>query len=459
MSRTNPSSSIARMWELRTAERSLLGWCLLCISVGFLMLWGSNAAGPGRIAWQDLLPLGLYALSLLTMHLLFVFANFRGDQILVVAVSFLSGFGMLAQYRMGSFETQETISRNLVLFPIGFLLITGLAISLMRGRYRVLAQGNWIWIWPAVSLGLLFLLFAFGQRFRGGVYSVGLLTPSELLKVTIVLFLAGYVDRQSKTLSDWGRRFPVPPWRTLLPLAVFWLVLATLLVVQRDLGLLVVLSVALLVILFVGTGRYGYLLLGALGAVGSVALVKLLAPHGARRIGAWLDPFQDPTGGSWQILQGLSGMYSGGLWGEGFGRGNPEYTPIAQSDFIYTVIGEELGFAGGVIVVVFFLILFGRGFVLSSRSGCSYGQLVGVGMITILATQTFLNLAGVTNFLPLTGIPLPFISHGGSSLLTGFVAVGLLLAISDGGAPPTTQRQPTPTNLSRQSRVARRINK
>lgn len=455
MTRANPPNSILGTWELRTAERSLLGWCLLCISVGFLMLWGSNASGPGRIDWQDLLPLGLYALSLLSMHLLFVVANFRGDQILVVTVSFLSGFGMLAQYRMGSFETQESISRNLVLFPVGFLLMTGLAISLMRGRYRALAQGYWFWVWPAVSLGLLFLLLAFGQRFRGGIYSVGLLTPSELLKVTIVLFVAGFVDRHGKTLSDWGRHLPVPPWRALLPLAVFWLFLATLLMIQRDLGLLIVLSLALVVILLVGTRRYGYLLLSGLGAAGAAAVVQYLAPHGARRIGAWLDPFQDPTGGSWQILQGLSGMYSGGLWGEGFGRGNPEYTPIAQSDFIYAVIGEELGFAGGVIVIIFFLILFGRGLVLSSRSGCNFGQLISVGIITILASQTFLNLGGVTNFVPLTGIPLSFISHGGSSLLTGFGALGVLLAISDGGARPSAQRQPV--SSAKDSRVARRM--
>jgi cell division protein FtsW (lipid II flippase) len=231
---------------------------------------------------------------------------------------------------------------------------------------------------------------------------------------------------------------PLPPWRALLPLAGFWLVLAGLLVVQRDLGLFIILSIAMLTMLFVGTGRLGYLLFGGIGAVAVAGVVLKVLPHGERRLTAWLEPFRDPTGGSWQILQGLSGMYSGGLWGEGFGRGSPQYTPIAQSDFIYSVIGEELGFAGCAILIVFFLILFGRGLLVASRARDNDGRLVGLGLMTVLATQTFLNIGGVTKFIPLTGLPLPFISHGGSSLITGFIGLGILLAISDGqpAAPP-----------------------
>jgi cell division protein FtsW (lipid II flippase) len=125
-------------------------------------------------------------------------------------------------------------------------------------------------------------------------------------------------------------------------------------------------------------------------------------------------------------------MYSGGLWGEGFGRGSPEYTPIAQSDFIYAVIGEELGFVGCLILLLFFLILLGRGFAVAARTASSFGRLLALGITTIAASQIFLNVAGVTKLVPLTGIPLPFISHGGSSLMTTFMSLGLLLAISDG---------------------------
>ncbi|WP_373509535.1 FtsW/RodA/SpoVE family cell cycle protein [Thiocapsa sp.] len=447
MSRANGPIDIADAWDLRAPERSLLVWCFACIALGFVMLWGSTHVGGGVIDRLDLLPLGLYALSLVTLHLILVTARFRGDQLILVAVAFLSGFGMLAQYRMGSFETGGTISLNLLLFPIGLILMGATVILLMRGRYQALAQGHLIWVWAILSLGLLAVLLLFGQRFRGGVYAAGLVTPSEILKVTIVLFVAGFVARNAKSLGAWGKGLPLPPWRALLPLAGFWLVLAGLLVVQRDLGLFIILSIALLTMLFVGTGRLGYLLFGGIGAVAMAGIVLKILPHGERRVTAWLEPFRDPTGGSWQILQGLSGMFSGGLWGEGFGRGSPEYTPIAQSDFIYSVIGEELGFAGCAIVIFFFLILFGRGLLVASRAADGYGRAVGAGLLTVLATQTFLNIGGVTKLVPLTGLPLPFISHGGSSLITGFIGVGLLLAISDGQpANPPKSRTAKQTN-------------
>jgi cell division protein FtsW (lipid II flippase) len=451
MSRANGPIDIADTWDLRAPERVLLAWCIVCIVLGFLMLWGSTHVGGEVIDRFDLLPLGLYALSLLMLHLLLVTARFRGDQLILVAVAFLSGFGMLAQYRMGSFDTAGTISLNLVLFPVGLVLMGATAVILMRGRYQAILQGHWIWFWAVLSLGLLAVLLMFGERFRGGVYAAGLVTPSEILKVTIVLFVAGFVTRNTKSLSSWGTGLPIPPWRALLPLAGFWLVLAGLLVVQRDLGLFIILSIALLTMLFVGTGRLGYLLFGGIGAVAMAGVVLTVLPHGERRVTAWLEPFRDPTGGSWQILQGLSGMFSGGLWGEGFGRGNPEYTPIAQSDFIYSVIGEELGFAGCAIVILFFLILFGRSLLVASRAPEHDGRVVGVGLVTILATQTFLNIGGVTKFVPLTGLPLPFISHGGSSLITGFIGIGILLAISDG--------QPAALPRNRMSKPAKGVSR
>jgi len=196
-----------------------------------------------------------------------------------------------------------------------------------------------------------------------------------------------------------------------------------------------------LIMLVAGTARLGYLVYGVLAATGLGYLMLTLFSHGQRRIQAWQAPFDDPTGAGWQILQGLSGMYSGGLWGEGFGRGNPEYIPIAESDFIYSVIGEELGFLGCAAVVVFYLILFGRGLRVADRIGSGFGMLLCGGLTTILATQTFLNIGGVTKFIPLTGITLPFISQGGSSLLVAFISLGLILAVSDGEVAKTRPKR------------------
>jgi cell division protein FtsW (lipid II flippase) len=415
-------------WSTRRPERQLLLGCLLGTALGFLMILGTDPASGREPGVRVLLPLIIYALSLSALHLTLVLSGFRGDQILPVAAALLSGIGLLAQYRMGAFSGPVSWSSPRLVFPAGVLVMSAVCVLGMRGRYRQLAARPWLW--GGVSVVLMGVVLVTGQRFRGGLYGVGLITPTEALKVTVPLFLAGLIDRDAKTLGNWGG--PTPPFKALLPLLGFWVLLAGMLLLQRDLGMLLILGSNLLVMLVVGTGRLGYLVYGVLAATGAGFLALRIFLHGQRRIQAWETPFDDPTGDGWQVLQGLSGMYSGGLWGDGFGRGNPEYIPIAESDFIYSVIGEELGFVGCSLVVVFFLILLGRGLHIAERTKSSFGMLLCVGLTTAMATQTFLNIGGVTKFIPLTGITLPLISQGGSSLLATFVGLGLILAISDG---------------------------
>lgn len=447
MTTANTPRALRRAWDLRRPERSLLAWCLLCMSLGFAMVLGSVHAGGRALVAADLLPLFTYALCLVCAHLALVVMRFRGDQILVAAVAFLAGFGLLAQYRLGAFDGPD--AQALYLFPAGVLILLTAIAVFMGGRYRMLTAGPWVW--GGLSLVLVALLLFTGQRFRGGVYAAGFTTPTEVLKLSVVIFLAGYLGSHAQALAQWDRRLylPLPPWRPLWPLALFWAALAALLMAQRDLGMIVILSVALLVLLVAGTGRRGYLAYGLLAAAGLGYLMIAVFEHGRRRIEAWQDPFADPTGDGWQILQGLSGMYSGGLWGEGFGQGSPGYTPIARSDFIYSVVGEEIGFVGCVLVVLFFLILFARGMRIARHSHDQTGMLLAAGLTAVLAAQTFLNVGGVVKFVPLTGITLPFISHGGASLLTAFAALGLLLAISDtaSGAPRKTARTAGSTRI------------
>lgn len=430
-------STLEDAWALRWPERHLLLLCTLAITIGFMMVLGSGYADGRPFSALDLLPFVVYGACLAAMHLTLVALRFHGDQILLSSLAFLAGFGLLAQYRLGTLDLTDPTSLGLYLFPGGIALMLAVCAGLMRGRYERLKDG--LWLWALLSLLLVAALLALGHRYRGAVYGAGLITPTELLKVTVVLFLASFIDRHAKPLANWGKGLPRPPLRTLLPLAAFWVLLAGLLLLQRDLGMFVILSVTLLIMLFVGTGRVGYLMLGGLAAAAVGYLVLGLFAHGQRRIQAWLSPFDDPTGTSWQILQGLSGLYSGGLWGEGFGQGNPEYTPIAQSDFIYSVIGEELGFVGCVLLVVFFLLFFSRGLGIADQTRSGFGRLLCIGLTSVLATQTFLNLGGVTKLIPLTGITLPFISHGGSSLITGFISLGLMLAVSEGPAKPSAQ--------------------
>jgi cell division protein FtsW (lipid II flippase) len=317
--------------------------------------------------------------------------------------------------------------------------MTVCALIFANGRYRVLARG--LWLWAGLSLLLVVVLLVTGQRFRGAVYALGFTTPTEALKLTVILGLAAYLERQGQALARWHPYLPLPPWRALWPLLAFFAVLAGLLALQRDLGMMVILGLAFLVLMVVGTGRIGYLVYGLMAAAGLGGLMLYLFEHGQRRLEAWLDPFLDPTGDGWQILQGLSGMYAGGLWGEGFGIGSPEYTPIAAADFIYSVIGEELGFLGCLVLILFFLILIQRGISFTAQARSDFGRLLAAGFTAVLAVQTLLNVGGVTKSIPLTGTTLPFISHGGASLLTAFAIIGLLLAISD-GEPGRAARPP-----------------
>jgi len=435
---TRPET-IAERWQQRAPERQLLLWALVAIALGFLMLLGAGPKDGYAVGWIDLLPLLTLVVSFGAAHAIFALLGFRGDQLVLAIIALLCGIGLLAQFRMGVFIGDQVSALTYLLLPAGVALMTTAVAIAMDGRYRLLAPA--IWFWALLSLGLVGLLLATGQRFRGGVYAAGFITPTELLKLTVVLFAAAFVDRHAKALAKWPGAIPFPPLRTLWPLLAFFAVLMALLLWQRDLGMIVILSLALLALLLAGTRQPGYLIYGALLAgIAGYALFALFS-HGQRRIAAWADPFQDPTGGGWQILQGLSGMYAGGLWGEGFSQARPQYTPIAESDFIYAVIAEELGFAGSVLLLGFFLLLIARLLNIAARARSPFGLLTATGITTVFAAQTFLNVGGVTKFIPLTGITLPYISHGGSSLLTAFVSLGLVLAISDGEPKPARKQR------------------
>jgi len=415
--------TIIDAWSYRRQERSLFFWSFLSILVGYVLVV-VRKTGKIPFHWQDYLPLLVYLGAMLTIHLILVLLKFRGDPLLLAAVFFLAGFGMLTQFRMGTFELIISDKLSNYAFPAGLALMLIITVLFRRGRYRILQPlAIPCLLLAAILLGAILFL---GQRYRGAMFMPGYINPADLIKILLVIFLAGYFARGQKE----GARAPAG-FTSLVPLLLFWAVPMVLLLLQRDLGMLVLLNAVLLVLLVVATGRTSYLALGILGSGALGAAVFLFSAHGQARFTAWLTPFADPTGKSWQILQALSAMYSGGLWGVGLGGGSPQFIPIASSDFIYAVIGEELGYAGCGIVLVFYLVLFFRGYQIAGRITAPFGRLLATGIVTTLAFQVLLNIGGVIKALPLTGITLPFISHGGSSLLTTFLGVGLLLAISE----------------------------
>lgn len=169
-----------------------------------------------------------------------------------------------------------------------------------------------------------------------------------------------------------------------------------------------------------------------------------LTSRGAARLNAWLDPFTAATAAGWQPLQALVALYSGGLFGKGLGAGSPTVVPIVASDFAYIIVGEELGLVGCIALIAIYVVLIVAGMRVAERTPDAYRSTVATGITACLGIQILLNIGGVVKAIPLTGIPLPLISHGGSSLVTTLLMAGLLLAISDDRPPPKPAAAPAP---------------
>ena len=423
---------IRDIWSFRRPERVLFAWSFLAITAGYLMALMAKAGRPSP-DWRELMPLAVYLAAMAGMHVVLVLIRFRGDPLLLAAVFFLAGFGMLAQFRIGSFAVSTAEKLSSFAFPAGMALMLIVVLLFRNGRYRIFRP---LAIPCALaSAALLAAILVWGRYYRGAVFLPGNYNPSDLIKILLIIFLSGFLARRRRDLEQTAGGLPAPPAHVLIPLFILWCIPMGLLVLQRDLGMLVLMNVVLIILLFAATGRASYVVLGVLCAGALLAVMFRFSLHSQARFLVWLDPFQDPTGKSWQVLQSLSALYSGGLWGVGLGEGSPQCIPIASSDFIYAVIGEELGFAGCGIVLVFYLVLFYRGYHVAAGIRTPFGRLLATGIVTALALQTLLNIGGVTKALPLTGITLPFISHGGSSLVTTFLSAGLLLALSEKEPP------------------------
>ncbi|MBK5931624.1 FtsW/RodA/SpoVE family cell cycle protein [Halochromatium salexigens] len=453
MSRVTPTN-LEDFWRLRAPERQLLLWALLIALLGYLMLLGAQTKEGLDVRLSALIPLLVFMGAFVSAHLSLVLARFRGDQLLLPVTALLSAIGLMAQARTGLLGAGALHGSKLALLPLGVALMLTITIAGRQGRYRLAARATWVW--GVFSLLLMALVLVTGQRYRGAVYGLGLITPTELLKLTMVLFTAAFVDQHIKRLSRWRGLLPplAPHWRLLL----VWGALLSMLLLQRDLGLVLILGLTLIAVLAAGTRQPGYLLYGlVLGGAAGAVLIRFFS-HGLSRVEVWMNPFTDPTGAGWQVLQGLSGMYAGGLWGEGFSEARPRYTPIAESDLIYAVWAEELGFAGSLLLLLLFAVLLTRLLTLAARARTPFGLMAATGVATVLSVQTVLNVGGVTKALPLTGITLPLISHGGSSLLTVFASLGLVLAISDGEPVKSRAKTSAPKVAPKASKTSKATN-
>ncbi|MDO5118990.1 MAG: FtsW/RodA/SpoVE family cell cycle protein [Coriobacteriales bacterium] len=366
------------------------------------------------------------------------------------------------------------------ILPITFVL-SGIGISFVTRLAPNLASHQILWLFVSVAamvitligvptlddiadykytigiagVVLLILPMIFGDE-KGGSklwLSIGQFSfqPGEIAKIFIVLFLAFYLAENREMLSASAIRvgpFSFPQPRMLVPVFVMWGLSLLVVVFERDLGSALLFFTFFVIMVYVVTGRVSYVLISfALLLVGGYFCYQLFY-HVQVRVQIWIDPFADPSGSGLQIVQSLYSLADGSLVGTGIGKGLPRLIPIVESDFIFSAIGEEMGLLGGSAVLILFMLFTVRGLATAARAKSDTSAFAAVGLTAAVAVQAFIIVGGVTKFLPLTGVTLPFMSQGGSSLLASFIIVGLLLRAGDEG----TGRE-TPIEMASSQRI------
>jgi cell division protein FtsW (lipid II flippase) len=367
------------------------------------------------------------------------------DPVLLPIVSALNGLGLAMIHRidlarLAADEDANTLARDqLVWMTLGVLLFV-LVLVLLRDHRRLQAF-TYTSGFAALLLLVMPLLPVLGTEIRGARIWINLgplsFQPGEIAKVCLVVFFAGYLVLHRDALALAGKRvagIDLPRGRDLGPILAMWLVSLGILVFQRDLGSSLLFFGLFLVMLYVATERPGWLVVGTTLFVGGSYLGFLLFTHVQSRVDAWLHPFQSDN--SYQIVQGMYGMAWGGLVGRGLGQGDPVQIPIAESDFIFAALGEELGLTGTMAVIVLYGLIVERALRTALVCRDAFGKLVATGLGVVFALQVFVVIGGVTKLIPLTGLTTPFLSYGGSSLVANWAIIALLLRISDQARRP-----------------------
>lgn len=376
-------------------------------------------------------------------HLLIRFTLPYADPYLFPLVAVLACFGLVVVYRI-----DETLARDQAQWFVIGLIAFAATIFLLRD-FRLLERYRYTIAFAGLLLLLLPRVPGIGQQVNGAYLGVGIgpvsFQPAELGKIAIVIFLAAYLRDTRQVLVQGSRRFlgiTIPPFKHLGPLLVVWGAAMFMLVFIRDLGSSLMYFGAFLALLYVATNRLSFVVIGLLLFAAGAWFFASTVGHVQDRIDIWLDPFKtyDTTG--YQIANGMFAQADGGLFGQGLGAailrvpdGGP-LIPAPETDMIYAVIVNDLGLVGGAGVIATYLLIAERGFKIATLASDSFSKLLATGLTAVMALQVFVIVGGVTRVIPLTGVTLPFVSYGGSSIVANFILLALLLLISNRARRP-----------------------
>jgi cell division protein FtsW (lipid II flippase) len=391
--------------------------------------------------------LGIIFALLLAAHVAMRRLAPNADPILLPTAGLLNGIGYVFIARLSTHEArlQAVWTALGIAAFIATLAIVRRARDLQRYRYSLALAG--------IALLLLPLAPGIGEDINGARLWIHVgsfnFQPGEFAKLALAIFFASIMVERADLLSQGTRRlgrFLVLDPRYLAPILAAWGLSLLIFLAENDLGSSFLFFALFIGMLWVATGRAYYLGLGAgLFGFGSVLLLKVIG-HARTRVNGWLNPWPHASTTGYQIVQGWFAIAAGGLFGEGPGQSNASHLPEASTDLIFAVIADELGLVGASALLFGYLLMVGAGLRVAIRCDRPFEKLLATGLSLILGVQTFVIVGGVTRLIPLTGITLPFVSYGGSSLLANYVLLALLLRISDDTeTPPRLQADATST--------------
>ena len=424
--------------RMRNVELALL---LLACGINGSAILLVQLGALGTVDWS-LATLGI-GLSVLVfaMHIALRVVATEADPFILPIATLLNGLGIAMIYRLDLAKHHEGWAmasiRQIAWTAIALTL--AIVVIVLLKNHRVLFRFRLTFALVGIVLLVMPIFF---RPVNGANIWVQLgpfsFQPGELGKLALAIFFAGYLVTARDSLSMIGRKvlgLTFPRARDLGPILVVFAASMAVLVFQKDLGTALLYFGLFLVMLYVATGRASWVVLGlALFLGGAFAASRVLSYVGGR-INSWLDAFSthnyEADGGSYQLVQGIFGLANGGLIGQGLGQGRPYVTPLAESDYIFASLGEELGLVGVFAILALYLLFVSRGFRIGFAGQDDFGRLLAVGLAFVVGLQVFIVIGGVTRVIPLTGLTTPFLAAGGSSLVANWIIVALLLRLSD----------------------------
>lgn len=405
--------------------------------------------------------LGVILALLVTAHLAVRRLAPNADGILLPLAVLLNGIGYVFIVRLD--EAADEGGRLAFLQSVWTAIGIGafVATLLFIRHARDLERYRYTFALGGILLLLMPLVPGIGQEINGARIWVSIgpinFQPGEVAKVALALFFAGYLVEKRELLALSTFRIGplhLPDPKHLGPILLAWGASLLVMVAERDLGSSLLFFVLFVVMLWVSTGRTTYVTVSiSLFAIGAVVAYNAFS-HVQDRVATWLDPWPVMDGAGYQVTQGAFAMADGGLAGTGIGLGTPDIIPVVETDFIFAAITEELGLLGGTAILCAYILMVGTGLRIALRADSAFDTLLAVGLTTLLGFQAFIILGGVIRLLPLTGVTLPFVSYGGSSLVLNYVLLALLLRISDNSVV-----DPEPRVSRRAARRARKAEK